>query len=86
MMIGEKTVWGKGYARDALVTYLRWLFDEVGIHRVTLECYSTNMRAVKFYERLGFRKEGVLREAVLIDATYHDVFSFGMLKRDFNAE
>ena len=83
VMIGEKTVWGKGYARDALDAYLRWLFDDIGIHRVTLECYSTNTRAVKFYERLGFHKEGVLREAVLIDGTYHDIFSFGMLKCDF---
>ncbi|UCC11821.1 MAG: GNAT family N-acetyltransferase [candidate division WOR-3 bacterium] len=86
VMIGEKAAWGKGYARDALETYLRWLFDDIGIHRVTLECYSTNMRAVKFYERLGFNKEGVLREAVLIDGTYHDVFSFGLLKRDFTVK
>ena len=84
VMIGEKTVWGKGYARDALEAYLRWLFDDVGIHRVTLECYSTNTRAVRFYERLGFQKEGVLREAVLIDGTYHDIFSFGLLKRDMD--
>lgn len=83
VMIGERTAWGKGYARDALESYLGWLFNEIGIHRVTLECYSTNMRAVKFYERLRFKKEGVLREAVLIDGTHHDVFSFGMLKRDF---
>jgi len=84
VLLGEKTAWGKGYARDALETYLRWLFDKIGIHRVTLECYSTNTRAVKFYERLGFKKEGVLRDAVLINGTYYDIFSFGMLKHDFD--
>jgi RimJ/RimL family protein N-acetyltransferase len=84
-MIGEKTTWGKGYARDALETYLRWLFNDIGIHRVTLECYSTNTRAIKFYEALGFQKEGILREAVLIDGTYHDIFSFGMLKTDLGS-
>jgi RimJ/RimL family protein N-acetyltransferase len=85
VMIGEKTAWGKGYARDALQAYLRWLFHDVGIHRITLECYSTNTRAVKFYERLGFKKEGVLREAVVIDGTYHDIFSYGMLGCDLKA-
>lgn len=85
MMIGEKQVWGKGYARDALTSYLTWLFDVIGIHRVTLECYSTNTRAITFYEQLGFQKEGVLREAVLISGTYHDIFSFGLLRRDFKA-
>lgn len=84
MMVGEKEAWGKGYAHDGLEIYLRWLFNEVGIHRVTLECYSTNTRAIKFYEQLGFQKEGVLREAVLIDGTYHDIFSFGLLKRDLD--
>lgn len=82
MMIGEREAWGKRYARDALENYLKWLFDVIRIHRVTLECYATNKRAIKFYRHLGFRKEGVLREAVLIDDEYHDIFSFGMLRKD----
>jgi RimJ/RimL family protein N-acetyltransferase len=82
MMIGDKQAWGKGYAGDAMRIYLKWLFDVIGIHRVTLECYSTNKRAIEFYRRIGFRKEGVLREAVLIDGTYHDIYSFGLLRRD----
>ena len=82
VMIGERKAWGKGYAREALKTYLNWLFDVIGIHRVTLECYSTNTRAVKFFRQLGFRREGVLRDAVLIDEEYHDIFSFGMLRED----
>ncbi len=82
MLIGDKMTWGKGYARDAMQAYLKWLFDVIGIHRVTLECYSTNTRAIEFYRRCGFRKEGVLREAVLIDGKYHDIFSFGMLSTE----
>ncbi|UCF70221.1 MAG: GNAT family N-acetyltransferase [candidate division WOR-3 bacterium] len=82
VMIGERHTRGKGYAREALQIYLKWLFDVIGIHRVTLECYATNERAVKFYRQLGFRKEGVLREAVLIDGKYYDIFSFGLLRED----
>lgn len=82
MMIGERRAWGKGYARDALQSYLTWLFDALGVHRVTVECYSTNGRAVEFYRQIGFRREGILREAVLIDGAYHDVFSYGLLKKD----
>jgi ribosomal-protein-alanine N-acetyltransferase len=83
MMIGEKKSHGKGYARDALQCYLKWMFVTLGIHRVTPECYSTNQRAMKFYRRMGFKKEGVLREAVLIDGKYYDIISLGMLKKDF---
>ncbi len=82
VMVGERQAHGKGYAREALQIYLEWLFDVIGVHRVTIECYATNERAVKFYRQLGFRKEGVLREAVLIDGKYHDIFSFGLLRED----
>lgn len=83
VMIGDKGSQGKGYARDALRCYLKWMFYKLGVHRVTLECYATNLRATRFYKKIGFKKEGVLREAVLINRKYHDIISFGMLKRDF---
>lgn len=85
MMIGDKKAWGKGYALDAMQTYLKWLFDVIGVHRVTLECYSTNKRAIEFYERIGFKREGVLREAVLIDGRYRDIFAFGMLSTELRS-
>jgi RimJ/RimL family protein N-acetyltransferase len=85
VIIGERKAWGKGYARDALQSYLNWLFDVIAIHRVTLECYSTNKRAIRFYRQLGFRIEGVLREAVLTDGRYHDIFSFGLLRKDMRS-
>lgn len=83
MIIGDKKSQGKGYARDALKFYLKWMFNKLRIHRVTLECYSTNLRAIKFFKKMGFKKEGTLREAVLVNGKYYDITSFGMLKRDF---
>ena len=83
MTIGDKKSQGKGYAQDALHCYLKWMFNKLGIHRVTLECYSTNLRAIKFYKKIGFKKEGVLREAVFINKKYHDIISFGILRKDF---
>lgn len=83
MMIGEKQSQAKGHAREALSCYLKWMFGTLGIHRVTLECYSTNLRAIKFFKKIGFQKEGILREAVRIDGKYHDIIAFGMLRKDF---
>ena len=59
---------------------LKWLFQTLDIHRVTIECYSTNLRAIRFYKKVGFKQEGILREAVLIDGKYYDIISFGILK------
>ena len=85
MMIGEKQSQGKGYAREALHHYLKWMFGTLGIHRITIECYSTNLRAIKFFKKIGFKKEGILREAVFINEKYRDIISFGLLKKEFKS-
>jgi ribosomal-protein-alanine N-acetyltransferase len=84
MIIGDRKAQGKGYAYEAMMIYLKWLFTKLRIHRVTLECYSTNTRAIRFYRKIGFKKEGILREAVFINGKYHDIISFGILKKEFN--
>lgn len=85
MMIGEKQSQGKGYAREALHHYLKWMFGTLGIHRITIECYSTNLRAIKFFKKTGFKKEGILREAVFINEKYRDIISLGLLKKEFKS-
>lgn len=83
MIIGDKKAWGRGYASEALQSVLKWLFYEQNIHRITLETYATNIRALKFFEKIGFKKEGVLREAHYADGKYYDIISYGLLKREF---
>lgn len=86
IIIGEKKAWGKHYASDALRCVLEWLFFELNIHRVTLETYGTNKRAITFFEKMGFQREGILREAHFQGGTYHDIISFGLLKKEFRRE
>lgn len=81
--IGNKASWGKGYGSDAMKCVLEWLFYEMNIHRVELETYSTNERALKFNERIGFKREGVRRQAHFADGKYYDIVCFGLLKEEF---
>jgi len=83
MIIGDKKSWGKNYARNALQLVLEWLFSELNIHRVSLETYATNKRALKFFKKIGFRQEGIAREAHFSDGTFYDIICFGLLKREF---
>jgi RimJ/RimL family protein N-acetyltransferase len=82
-VIGEKSAQGRGYAHEALMLTLDWLFNEQNMHKVTLETYATNKRALRFFEKIGFKKEGVLRDALYQDGTYHDIISFGLLASEF---
>jgi len=82
-VLGNPKVWGKNFAHDALSHVLKWLFSEQNIHRVTLETYATNKRAIKFFQKLGFKQEGTIREAVYFDGEYYDIISLGILASEF---
>jgi RimJ/RimL family protein N-acetyltransferase len=62
VFIGVHEAWSHGLGGDAIVTLLRWGFDEFGLHLVQLWGLSTNTRAMRAYEKLGFRVDGTMRE------------------------
>jgi len=75
---------GKGYGSEAIGWTLNWAFKFAGFHRVTLEANGFNDRAQRLYERLGFVKEGVQREAIWFDGRWYDLILYGMLDSDWN--
>ncbi len=81
--LGEKTFWGKGYGTDATVTMLRFAFDELNLHRVELEVYECNPRAMRCYEKAGFRHEGIRRQALFRDGRYQDTHRMAVLRDEF---
>ncbi len=58
-------------------------FTQLGLHRLSLDVYSFNPRAERAYLRAGFRREGVLRDAVRDGAGYGDVILMAMLEKDW---
>lgn len=81
--IGDKNFWGKGYGTDALITFVRFLFSQWNLHRLSLDTWDGNTRAIKAYEKAGFQVEGRQREARYILGKYHDAILMGLLKKDF---
>ncbi|UWG98864.1 GNAT family N-acetyltransferase [Dehalobacter sp. DCM] len=84
--IGDKLLWGKGYGSDALRTFIRYLFRQWNFHRLTVETWKRNERAVACYEKLGFVTEGILRDAYYVDGEYEDAILLGLLRQDFSME
>lgn len=58
--IGSKEQWGHGFGYDAMQTMLHQAFGEWGLRSIYLRVYTCNVRAVRLYQRLGFRMEGRL--------------------------
>lgn len=74
---------GRGYGPEAIRMMLRYAFDEVGLHRVSLEVFDFNDRARRAYERCGFVLEGRLRDALQWEGVRHDTLVMSMLRPDF---
>ena len=62
IMMGDKTEWGKGYAKEASIAIINYAFEELGLNKVNLGVIDSNDVAVKLYEKIGFVVEGVLKQ------------------------
>ncbi|CAM2799347.1 GNAT family N-acetyltransferase [Paenibacillus taichungensis] len=74
---------GKGYGSEALLLMLDYGFGICNLHRIELEVYAFNQRAIRTYEKLGFQREGVRREALYYNHQYHDAIQMSMLENEF---
>ncbi len=85
ILIGERDYWGKGYGTDAMRVMLRYAFDELNLHRVSLRVFGFNQRAIRSYEKCGFAHEGVSRNALNKMGQRWDEVWMGILRSDWNA-
>jgi len=81
--IGDRNDWGKGYGTDAMKIILRFAFTELNLRRVTLTVFEYNPRAIRSYEKVGFRHEGHLRGALLRDGRRWDILYMGILAENW---
>ncbi len=86
IMIGDTSYWSKGYGSDALMTLLRFAFEEMNLNRVELDVFDFNERALASYRKCGFVEEGRRRQALFKAGAYHDVVLMGVLREDWRAE
>lgn len=62
VMMGDRTEWGKGYAKEASVKVIEYCFEELMLAKITLGVIESNTSAVKLYQNLGFKVEKVIKE------------------------
>ncbi|PRQ08124.1 GNAT family N-acetyltransferase [Enhygromyxa salina] len=83
IMLGEKSVWGKGIGGAAT----RWMVDvgfaQLNLNRVSLSVLASNERAQRLYAQVGFVEEGRLREGQYKGGHYHDVVCMSVLRREW---
>lgn len=81
--IGLSNYWSKGYGTEALAVFVNYLFSQWNFHRLSLDTWDGNTRAIRSYEKVGFKIEGKQREACYVLGEYHDAILMGLLKQDY---
>ncbi|VEP15860.1 Protein N-acetyltransferase, RimJ/RimL family [Hyella patelloides LEGE 07179] len=79
----SKKLFGKGYGTQATQLILQYGFENLALHRIDLEVYEFNPRAVYVYEKVGFKHEGVKRDALFWQGEYYNAILMSILKSDY---
>ena len=77
--------WGQGYMSEATSTLLRFAFEELGLHRVEAGVDPRNEASIRLLERLGFQREGYLRERWIVGGEINDTVLYGLLRSEWSA-
>ncbi len=86
VFIGEKQCWSRGYGTEASQLLLAWAFEVLHLHKVWLGVNAGQANAVRVYEKVGFVREGVLRDEVWRNGRYYDAVRMSILATEYRSQ
>ncbi|BFH13790.1 GNAT family N-acetyltransferase [Paenibacillus melissococcoides] len=78
--------WGRGVMTEAAQRILSFGFRDIGVNRIEAKIDPENIASERLLLRLGFQKEGVMRQQEFEKERYVDIAVFSILKREFDAQ
>lgn len=81
--LGDKSIWGRGIGQEASRLLVRYGFQSLNLNRIYLYCPEYNDRALRLYQRCGFKPEGQLREDVFQDGRYWNAVRLSLLRSEW---
>jgi RimJ/RimL family protein N-acetyltransferase len=79
----DEVAWGNGFATEAAGAMLQWAFDTLDLNRVQSEADTRNIASSRVLEKLGFIREGTLREDCIVAGEISDSWVYGLLRRQW---
>ncbi len=74
--------WGRGYATEASRAMVEWGFDDLNLHRIHAHYMDHNPESGRVLEKIGMRREGVLRDHIVKHGVRHSAVLYGILRDD----
>jgi len=79
----DDAAWGQGFATESAGSLLQWGFDTLDLNRVQAETDTRNGASSRVLEKLGFVREGMLREDCVVNGEVSDSWVYGLLRRQW---
>jgi RimJ/RimL family protein N-acetyltransferase len=79
----DEPAWGQGFATEAAGALLQWAFNTLDLNRVQSEADTRNAASGRVLAKLGFLREGTLRENCIVDGEVSDSWVYGLLRREW---
>ena len=83
VLVGDQNVRGQGVGRQMMTEVLKVAFDELNLHRVSLGVFDFNKSAISCYEKVGFQKEGLLRDYQKMDEEFWSLWEMSILENEW---
>lgn len=77
--------WRKGYITEAVLQVIAYGFEEMDLTRIGAVVFIENEPSNKLLTKIGFQKEGILKEYMYQNGKPHDTYVYSLLKKDFKA-
>lgn len=84
ILIGEPDCWGKGYASESITVLAEHCFRRLNLNRLSAGAVEANVGSVHAFEKAGFHREGVARQAYFCEGQYHDCIQLSLLQSEWN--
>jgi len=83
IVIGEKQYWGKGVGSESELLAMHYGFRELDLHKIRGSALESNAASLAVIKRVGFTREGTLRDEYFRDGEFFDVHIFSILRDEF---
>jgi [ribosomal protein S5]-alanine N-acetyltransferase len=83
LFIGEKQLWGRGYASQAIALVTEFAFQTLNLNKLKAGCYAENLGSAKAFEKCGYQREGLLKGHILANGREIDIILLGLRASEF---
>ena len=84
VLVGNTTLRGRGICQGMMKAILKIGFEEMGLHRISLGVYDFNVAALKCYEKVGFVRDGLMRDVKKFNGGYWSLVEMSMLEDEWH--